>query len=482
MNLPSAGSVSSLRWDPGGVYSMNMRPGWRATARLLVLAVFLAGGCHQKARESGGREPDPALVPSEIVVLPNDLTLKAGDTVQLSAQVNDGAGQPIGGAPLVFRTSSPSVLRITDHGALTAVGAAGRATVSVSSGSLTRPLRVTVQPGIPARIAILDGDQQQATVGTSLPKLIAARINDSFGNAVSGVAVRFALAPGQGSIQPAASTTDAEGRASAAWTLGTAVGQQIAQVRIDSSDVIADVTATALPGPPQKLDRVGEADGAVAAGDTVTLRAHVQDAYGNSTPEAGVEWRIVEGSGTLAATNSRADASGIVQVQLTTAPKTGRTIATATLSGEAGGRASPPPVRFIIDTRPGPAASLAIRAGDNQKARAGRAVKVPPAVVVLDANGNPVSGAIVQFEVSAGGGTVEGASQATDKEGVARVQSWIVGPPATASAGESAPAERAAATAEVPQDPAAPAADNELTASVDGVDESVIFHASTLPD
>ena len=51
-----------------------------------------------------------------------------------------------------------------------------------------------------------------------------------------------------------------------------------------------------------------------------------------------------------------------------------------------------------------------------------------PAVVVKDANGNPVEGVTVTFAVTAGGGTVTGSPSLTDRNGVARVGSWTLGP------------------------------------------------------
>ena len=76
----------------------------------------------------------------------------------------------------------------------------------------------------------------------------------------------------------------------------------------------------------------------------------------------------------------------------------------------------------------GAAASIAVFAGDNQTAKAGTDVPIPPSVIVKDANGNPVAGVTVNFGVSSGGGNATGFTTTTGTNGVATVGSWTLGP------------------------------------------------------
>ncbi len=94
----------------------------------------------------------------------------------------------------------------------------------------------------------------------------------------------------------------------------------------------------------------------------------------------------------------------------------------AIVSAGCGGDSSP------VDPGTPVPATIAIQAGDQQQAAAGEAVAIPPAVIVRDAQGKPVPGATVSFSVTAGGGAVTGASQATNSAGVATVASWTLGP------------------------------------------------------
>jgi alpha-tubulin suppressor-like RCC1 family protein len=81
-----------------------------------------------------------------------------------------------------------------------------------------------------------------------------------------------------------------------------------------------------------------------------------------------------------------------------------------------------------IDLQAGPPASAIALEGNNQSATAGTALLVSPAVKVFDAGGNPVPGVSVRFEIQTGGGSVTGGFATTGPDGIARVESWILGP------------------------------------------------------
>ena len=51
-----------------------------------------------------------------------------------------------------------------------------------------------------------------------------------------------------------------------------------------------------------------------------------------------------------------------------------------------------------------------------------------PSIVIKDKKGKPVSGIPVTFAVASGGGSISGASQTTDDQGIATVGGWMLGP------------------------------------------------------
>lgn len=66
--------------------------------------------------------------------------------------------------------------------------------------------------------------------------------------------------------------------------------------------------------------------------------------------------------------------------------------------------------------------SIVVSAGNNQVGPAGAALPDSLAVVVRDANGDPLPGATVTFAVTAGGGGVSPGSRVTDASGIARTR------------------------------------------------------------
>jgi hypothetical protein len=77
-------------------------------------------------------------------------------------------------------------------------------------------------------LAKISGDSQTATLGTALASPLVVRVTDAKGNSIAGVTVAWSATAGSGSV-PATSITDANGHASAQWTLDTTyIGDSLA--------------------------------------------------------------------------------------------------------------------------------------------------------------------------------------------------------------------------------------------------------------
>ena len=74
------------------------------------------------------------------------------------------------------------------------------------------------------------------------------------------------------------------------------------------------------------------------------------------------------------------------------------------------------------------AATINTNVAEVQFGVVGTPVTIPPSVVVRDESGVPVSGVMVSFVASSGGGTVTGAQAVTDANGIATVGGWTLGP------------------------------------------------------
>jgi hypothetical protein len=85
-------------------------------------------------------------------------------------------------------------------------------------------------------VEIVDGDGQEAQVGSALGALVL-RVTDLDGGPRSGVPVSWTVIGGGGSVDPGESSTDVEGLARTTWTLGGMVGTQRVEARVSDERV-----------------------------------------------------------------------------------------------------------------------------------------------------------------------------------------------------------------------------------------------------
>ena len=156
----------------------------------------------------------------------------------LVVEVTDAFGNPIPGVPIAWTVEGGGAV----SEAATSTGADGRTSVirtlgptagtqtttATSEGLAGSPLVFThtVTAGSAAGVLIVAGNNQVATPGSTLPDPLVVRVVDQEGNAVVGAAVTWVVTAGSGSVSPTTGTTDDDGRASTAWTLGAAAGCQ----------------------------------------------------------------------------------------------------------------------------------------------------------------------------------------------------------------------------------------------------------------
>src|SRR5439155_21154 len=171
----------------------------------------------------------------------------------------------------------------------------------------------------------------------------------------------------------------------------TVVGGTATQIAINTGNNQTVTAGTALPIPPSVI---------------------VKDASGNPVPGVAVTFSVCPGNGTIIAANQTTDAGGIAAVGSWTLSTTaGTNKLTAAAQGLSGS-----PVTFTATGTAGNAGSIAVRAGDNQTATVNTAVATPPAVIVQDANSNPVQGVAVTVAVGLGSGQVTRTLSSTKAE------------------------------------------------------------------
>ncbi len=271
--------------------------------------VFVGGPIEVSATAAEDTPPPPLEVPLvytgvganavAVQIVTPDTALYFGEVLAVTADALDDAGQSIPGTPIGWSSVDPSLADVPDETVGEVNAGSARGVARIVATLLTGPAD-TVSIGIlasPGSVVAVTGDQQRALVGTSLPEIIAVQVRAADGLAVSDVVVDFAAS--DGSLSANSDTTDAQGLAQTAWTLGSLEGQQTISVSLpDFPQVATSVVASAvfpnalipvsdgqrgaINTPVPAVSRVVAADGLGIEGIAVEFRS----AFGTVSPTA----------------------------------------------------------------------------------------------------------------------------------------------------------------------------------------------------
>jgi hypothetical protein len=299
-------------------------------------------------------------------------------------------------------------------------------TASIGGKSISADFTAEALAGPPAAIVRVGGDGQSGQVGKALAMPVEVELRDSLGNPIADVEgktkVAFAVKQG-GTVSLASIAVDAQGRAATTWTLGTKPEANHLTASIEGQSVAVDFSAQALVGPPASLSKI-EGDGQTGfTGESLpaSIRARVDDAFGNPVPGITVKFSPGAGSGSTGPASAITDSNG-------------RAGATWTLGRDGGtqslevGPEGVNPLTFTATAHFGIVAAVDDEnLIEGQTGLVGSAVNLAPTVRLTGKNGRPIAGVGVTFSVAAGGGSVTGAKVKTDTAGMARVGTWTLG-------------------------------------------------------
>jgi len=364
-------------------------------------------------------------------------------------RVTDSHGNAVPGVSVAWTATNGSLAASTATGAdgtasntmlLGTVATASTAAASVAGiGSVT--FNATPNAGPPAALAIL-GQPTSGSAGATLDA-ITVGVRDAFGNATTAtgsVSIAIVTNPSAATLSGTTPRSAVNGVATfdnlsidqagtgyalrASSTGLTPATTQPIDIAPAGTQVLAFVTTVAngtagVAVNPAVVVEIRDGQGGVVTGATNAVTLSVQ-----SGPSGAIT-----GAGPVNAVSGVATFSNLVL------PVAG----TYTLRASASGFAASTSNSFTVSA--GTPARLTIVAGDDQVASAGTAVAVAPRVLVADANGNPVSGASVNFAVTAGGGSlrltsggspVTSGEVASDANGHAALDAWLLGAGANA--------------------------------------------------
>lgn len=124
------------------------------------------------------------------------------------------------------------------------------ATLMVFGASCSSNDTTTVTPNPPAVVAAFTGNNQTTTVNATLVTPLTVKVTDAAGAAVAGVTVNWVVTSGGGSVTPATSTTDSNGRATTVFTLGSTVGTQTVNASVATIASPVTFAATGISNTP----------------------------------------------------------------------------------------------------------------------------------------------------------------------------------------------------------------------------------------
>jgi hypothetical protein len=286
-------------------------------------------------------------------------------------------------------------------------------------------------PSSSAHLVVAGGNAQVGQPGLPLSERVRVQLLDESGNGISDQPITWAIASGGGSVVPEISTTDSAGFASTTWTLGapgpnslTAVVPGVASVTFTAMATEGDGGGgSGSDGLPSATTSTVSADPAsipVATGIS-TIRVTVRDASG--APVSGaIVTLTVSGSGNILTQPDGPTGSDGVATGTLSSTVAGTKDVVATVDGSVQINQT-----AQVTVTISPATRVELVEGNDQRADVGTDVPVRPAVRVVDAQGNPVVGYGVTFVVTRGNGSVAGAIQTTNAQGIARVDSWTLG-------------------------------------------------------
>ncbi len=298
--------------------------------------------------------------------------------------------------------------------------------LAACGGDLTLP-----NEGQPSTLTVAGGNNQNGTIGEPLIEPLVVRVTDGFGDPVAGVTVVWSAETG-GTVDPDSTVTSADGYASTQRVLGPAIGTYVTRAEVSGVADPPQPVVFTTTGVAARLSFTVEPPATAVSGTAFDPQpvVQLQDATGEDIARGDVvvTVQISAGGGTLDGTTSAtSDPQG--RVAFTDLAIRGSP-ATRTLIFAADGFAS---ATALVGVGVGAPASIESAAGGGESAVVGTPVATPPAVLVRDADGNPLPGIPVSFKVTGGGGSATGRTPVTGSDGVAAVGGWILGQEAGAN-------------------------------------------------
>ena len=197
-------------------------------------------------------------------------------------------------------------------------------------------VNISVKASLPAKIAIVQGNNQTGKPGQALAQPFIVQVTDSSGSPVVQAAVNWKVLSGTITLSQLSSVTDANGKASVQATLGNTPGT--AQVQATAGAGGAALTATFAASITAPISGITVVSGSnqtalVNAAFANPLVVNVTDSAGKAVANVPVSFSVTSGSATIATPSTTTDTTGSASTRVTAGGTAGAVVITASASG-----------------------------------------------------------------------------------------------------------------------------------------------------
>ena len=333
-------------------------------------------------------------------------------------EVRDRADTPVPGVEVTFSvTGGGGTLSVTS--ATTDKNGRAESILILGSNAGTNTVTVSVAWSqeektfsaegirIPETLDIISGNDQEGLPGAALENPFVVEVRDQTDKPLPGVQVTFSVTSGGGTLSATSATTNSNGRAESALTLGPNPGTNTVTVSVTGIQGEQTFTAEGIRIP-ETLDIIsgGDQEGLPGAALDKPFVVEVRDQTDKPLPGVQVTFSVTSGGGTLSATSATTDVNGRAKSILTLGPNPGTNTVIVSVAGSQEKETFNAEGIRIPET-------LDIVSGNDQEGALGAALENPFVVEVRDQTDKPLPGVQVTFSVTSGGGTLSATSATT---------------------------------------------------------------------
>lgn len=352
------------------------------------------------------------------------------DTITLTAVVTDDSQHPLVNQPVQWAIDSANTsVHLADKQSNT--NEQGVATISIASAKAGQGI-VSATAGNSESVTsdklTFVADSESATLGTITASKTSAlangqdtislevKVEDANKNPVKGAKVDWSTGSATAHLSGTSTETNALGIATI----------EVTSASIETLEVTATMGGQTQTSPALnftvdsttavvKTLNVDKSQATANNNDRITLTAEVVDANDHPVPASTLQWSIVQGQGTLSASQNATNESGMGSVTLTATQQGTVIVSVNTATGTA---VNSPELVFVADTATGKVSQVTT---DKTLAMADGKDKVTYTATVTDANGNPLQGMDVNWSVTPSSAKLSLATSQTGADGTASV-------------------------------------------------------------